>query len=177
MMSRETLILTELPGKIAGVTRIVFGVLLQIQCKMITRTASVTNSPYSSIYVPRHGSHWGQGENHWSWRTAVGSLQTCASRLRNQEVANFLCCRRRQGNLCIISIILAESYIIVTFSVLQCLCGTHNWYLELYMIRLLIAQGVQLYSRLSLFRLSEVRPPRYIGHLAWHGMLATVEPP
>ena len=66
---------------------------------------------------------------------------------------------------------------VVTFSVLQCLCGTHNWYLELYMIRLLIAQGVQLYSRLSLFRLSEVRPPRYIGHLAWHGMLATVEPP
>ena len=28
------------------------------------------------------------------------------------------------------------------------------------------------YSRLSLFRLSEVRPPRYTGHLAWHGMLA-----
>ncbi len=30
----------------------------------------------------------------------------------------------------------------------------------------------QHYSRLSLFRLSEVRPPRYTGHLAWHGMLA-----
>ncbi len=30
----------------------------------------------------------------------------------------------------------------------------------------------QNYSRLSLFRLSEVRPPRYTGHLAWHGMLA-----
>ncbi len=29
-----------------------------------------------------------------------------------------------------------------------------------------------LYSRLSLFRLSEMRPPRYIGHLVWHGMLA-----
>ncbi len=28
------------------------------------------------------------------------------------------------------------------------------------------------YSRLSLFRLSEVRSPRYTGHLAWHGMLA-----
>ncbi len=28
------------------------------------------------------------------------------------------------------------------------------------------------YSRLSLVRLSEVRPPRYTGHLAWHGMLA-----
>ncbi len=28
------------------------------------------------------------------------------------------------------------------------------------------------YSRLLLFRLSEVRPPRYTGHLAWHGMLA-----
>ena len=27
-------------------------------------------------------------------------------------------------------------------------------------------------SRLSLFRLSKVRPPRYTGHLAWHGMLA-----
>ena len=30
----------------------------------------------------------------------------------------------------------------------------------------------RVYSRLSLFRLSEVRPPRYTGHLAWHGMLA-----
>ncbi len=30
------------------------------------------------------------------------------------------------------------------------------------------------YSRLSLFRLSEVRPPRYTGHLAWHGVLAIV---
>ncbi len=29
-----------------------------------------------------------------------------------------------------------------------------------------------VYSRLSLFWLSEVRPPRYTGHLAWHGMLA-----
>ncbi len=33
-----------------------------------------------------------------------------------------------------------------------------------------------VYSRLSLFRLSEVhvRPPRYTGHLAWHGMLAII---
>ncbi len=31
---------------------------------------------------------------------------------------------------------------------------------------------ITIYSRLSLFRLSEVRPPRYTGHLAWHGMLA-----
>ncbi len=29
-----------------------------------------------------------------------------------------------------------------------------------------------VYSRLSLFRLSEMRPPRYTGHLVWHGMLA-----
>ncbi len=29
-----------------------------------------------------------------------------------------------------------------------------------------------VYSRLSLFRLPEVRPPRYTGQLAWHGMLA-----
>ncbi len=29
-----------------------------------------------------------------------------------------------------------------------------------------------MYSRLSLFRLSEMRPPRYTGHLVWHGMLA-----
>ena len=36
--------------------------------------------------------------------------------------------------------------------------------------------GLSNYSRLSLFRLSEVWPPRYTGHLAWHGMLATVEP-
>ncbi len=28
------------------------------------------------------------------------------------------------------------------------------------------------YSRLSLFRLSEVRSPRYTGNLVWHGMLA-----
>ncbi len=30
------------------------------------------------------------------------------------------------------------------------------------------------YSRLSLFRLSKVRPPRYTGHLVWHGMLAII---
>ncbi len=31
---------------------------------------------------------------------------------------------------------------------------------------------IVMYSRLSLFRLSEVvRPPRYTGHLVWHGML------
>ena len=31
---------------------------------------------------------------------------------------------------------------------------------------------IYIYSRLSLFRLTEVRSPRYTGHLAWHGMLA-----
>ncbi len=31
---------------------------------------------------------------------------------------------------------------------------------------------ILMYSRLSLFRLSEVWPPRYTVHLAWHGMLA-----
>ena len=36
----------------------------------------------------------------------------------------------------------------------------------------LIYSRICTYSRLSLFRLSEVRPPRYTGHLAWHGMLA-----
>ncbi len=37
---------------------------------------------------------------------------------------------------------------------------------------LLFYTGIWGYSRLSLFRLSEVRPPQYTGHLAWHGMLA-----
>ncbi len=34
--------------------------------------------------------------------------------------------------------------------------------------------GLSNYSRLVLFRLSEVRPPRYTGHLAWHGMIAII---
>ncbi len=37
---------------------------------------------------------------------------------------------------------------------------------------LILFKSSYVYSRLSLFRLSEVRPPRYTGHLAWHGMLA-----
>ncbi len=36
----------------------------------------------------------------------------------------------------------------------------------------LMWSALSMYSRLSLFRLPEVRPPRYTGHLAWHGMLA-----
>ncbi len=31
---------------------------------------------------------------------------------------------------------------------------------------------IVMYSRLSLFWLSEVRSPRYTGHLVWHGLLA-----
>ncbi len=31
---------------------------------------------------------------------------------------------------------------------------------------------LMLYSRLSLYSGSEVRPPRYTGHLVWHGLLA-----
>ncbi len=51
----------------------------------------------------------------------------------------------------------------------------------LYDITILVKLGLQtkfgslhvyIYSRLSLFRLSEVQPPRYTGHLVWYGLLA-----
>ncbi len=37
---------------------------------------------------------------------------------------------------------------------------------------LLCSVRISCIHRLSLFRLSEVQPPRYTGHLVWHGLLA-----
>ena len=37
---------------------------------------------------------------------------------------------------------------------------------------LMLSRTLTVYSRLSLFRLSEVWPPRYTSQLGWHGLLA-----